>query len=535
MSFLCLTRAINLQGSSRCSLWRSRWLSHLSFNKDLQLKLKSDAQIIFKAALTAVSPQEMVKNNLSFHRNILSLEDREYAVNKNVSVVAFGKAVLGMAKAVEDILRDNITRGVASVPVGLPDAIKASGNKKLIEKSILRDDSPITVLEGALNNLPDDKAYYAAGRIKQIAEDAGDGDILVVLISGGGSALLPFPVPGITLDEKLRTIKALASCGATIHELNVVRKNLSDLKGGKLAMAAFPAKVVSLILSDVIGDPLDIIASGPTVPDPSTPGDCLDVIKKLNAKKKIPDAVIKYLMQAEQNGGCTELDVFSHVQNVIVGSNRFAVEAALKRAKELDYAPIVLSTTLSGEARDVGCMFSDLAQLAWNGNVPQISPVSEALFTDDIVNCVMSARNSNKPVCIIAAGETTVTLKGKGTGGRNQEMALALAIAVEKKFKDFGSKSDNKSKGGLVLLSAGTDGQDGPTPAAGAMADLHQVTEALNDGLDPEGFLQNNDSYSFYSKFKNGRDHLVTGLTGTNVMDIQILLVSPPVDDIHQI
>lgn len=532
MTFVFLKRVKNVTGRNLYSLWRSRWLSHFSINKDLQLKLKSDAQTIFKAALTAVSTQEMVKNNLTFRQNILSLKGREYAVNRNVSVVAFGKAVLGMAKATEDILRDNITRGIASVPVGLPDAIKASGNKELIEKSILSDDSPITVLEGAMNNLPDDKAYYAASRIKQIAEDVGENDILVVLVSGGGSALLPFPVAGITLDDKLRTIKALASSGATIHELNIVRKNLSGLKGGKLAKAAFPAKVVSLILSDVIGDPLDIIASGPTVPDPSTPRDCLEVIHKLDAKRMIPDGVMQYLQQSDQKGDHAKLDEFPHVQNVIVGSNRFAVEAAFKRAKELGYTPIVLSTTLSGEARDVGSIFSDLAQLAWNGRVPHLSPASKALLSDHIINQVITARNSKKPVCIIAGGETTVTLQGKGSGGRNQELALALAIDVSKNAENFTSKSDDRLKGGLVLLSAGTDGQDGPTPAAGAIADQCQVAEALNDGLDPQGFLKHNDSYSFYSTFKNGRDHLITGLTGTNVMDIQILLVFPPLIDL---
>jgi len=531
MAFFCVARNINVQGRALSALWKARWFSYSSFNKDVQLKLRSDAQIIYMAALSAVSPQEMVKNNLLFHQNILSIKEREYAVDKNVSVVAFGKAVLGMAKAVEDILKDHITRGVASIPIGLPDAIKASGNKELIEKSILSENSPITILEGAKNNLPDEKAQYAAGRIKEVAESAGDDDILLVLISGGGSALLPFPIPGITLEEKLKTVKALASSGATIHELNTVRKNLSDLKGGKLAKAAFPAKVVTLILSDVIGDPLDIIASGPTVPDPSTPADCLEIFKKLNAMKKIPEAVIRYLQQAEQNRVHVKLDEFPHVQNVIVGSNRFAVEAAVKRAENLGYAPIVVSTALSGEAREVGHVFSDLVYLAWNGNLSKLSTVSKDVLADDIFNKIISARNDKKPVCIIGAGETTVTLKGKGTGGRSQEMALALAVDINQNIEQFPSTSDESGErqGGLVLLSAGTDGQDGPTPAAGAIADPHQVMEALNDGLNPEEFLKNNDSYTFYSKFKNGRDHVVTGLTGTNVMDIQVLIVSPPV------
>ena len=291
---------------------------------------------------------------------------------------------------------------------------------------------------------------------------------------------------------------------------------------------------MTLILSDVIGDPLDIIASGPTVPDPSTPADCLEIFKKLNAEKKVPNAVLQYLQQAEQNrgdAGTIKLDEFPHVQNVIVGSNRFAVDAAVKRAESLGYAPVVLSTTLSGEARDVGHMFSDLAYLAWNGHLSKLSPVSEDVLTDDIVNKITSAQGNKKPVCIIGAGETTVTLKGTGAGGRSQEMALALAIDVNQNLDQFSSAPDKSSEhqGGLVLLSAGTDGQDGPTPAAGAIADPHQVMEALNEGLNPEEFLKNNDSYTFYSKFKNGQDHVITGLTGTNVMDVQVLLVSPPV------
>lgn len=526
MALFCVTSNLK-RARPFMSLLRSRSIN-TSSSRDVRLKLKTDAQSIFHAALGAVSPQEMVKNNLLFRQNILSIMDHEYVVDKNVSVVAFGKAVLGMTKAVEDVLGDQIVRGVASIPVGLPHAIKASGNKELIEKSTLSELSTIEIIEGAKNNLPDEMAQYAASRIKEVAESMSNQDILLVLISGGGSALLPYPVEGITLEEKLKTIKVLASRGATIHELNTVRKNLSDIKGGKLAEAAFPAKVVTLILSDVIGDPLDIIASGPTVPDPSTPADCLEIFKKLNAEEEIPDAVIQYLQQSKQKTEKQEkvkLNNFSHVQNVIIGSNRFAVDAAVKKALVLGYAPVVLSTMLSGEARDVGKMFSDAANLAWNGHLSKMSPYGQHVLTSSIVNEILTARNEQKPVCIIGAGETTVTLKGKGIGGRNQEMALTLAIDIYENLEQFCNDENN---GGLVLLSAGTDGQDGPNPAAGAMADPYQITEAKEDGLDAKQFLENNDSFSFYSKFKNGRDHVVTGLTGTNVMDIQILLVSPP-------
>lgn len=284
---------------------------------------------------------------------------------------------------------------------------------------------------------------------------------------------------------------------------------------------------MTLILSDVIGDPLDIIASGPTVPNYSTPANCLEIFRKLNAEKMIPDIVIQYLQQAEkdqQKRGQVDPVNFPHVQNVLVGSNRFAVNAAVKKAESIGYTPVVVSTELSGEARDVGHMYSDLACFAWNGSLPQLSPVTKDVLTDDLFNKIIIARNAKKPVCIIGAGETTVTLKGKGTGGRSQEMALAIAIDINENFNQFPL---GKNPGGLVLLSAGTDGQDGPTPAAGAVAGPFQVLDAMNEGLNPKEFLRNNDSFTFYSSFQNGRDHVVTGLTGTNVMDIQVLLVSP--------
>ena len=284
----------------------------------------------------------------------------------------------------------------------------------------------------------------------------------------------------------------------------------------------------------MIGDPLDIIASGPTVYDPSTPTDCLRIFKRLNAEGKIPTTVTHYLHQAakswnHQNG--TKREAFSHVQNVIVGSNRYAVNAAKKKAESLGYKPIVLSTTLSGEAREIGSMYSDLAHLAWTGHKADFFTASKDTITDDVVNQIIRMQATKQPICIIGAGETTVTIKGSGIGGRSQEIALALALGLSSNKQQCFTTFDNtvENQGGLVLLSAGTDGQDGPTPAAGAIADPYQVTQALCDGLNPTEFLDNNDSYTFYSKFQNGRDHVITGLTGTNVMDIQVLLVSPPI------
>jgi glycerate kinase len=286
-------------------------------------------------------------------------------------------------------------------------------------------------------------------------------------------------------------------------------------------------KVVTLILSDVIGDPLDIIASGPTVYDSSTPKDCLQIITKLGAEEKIPKSVVKYLTDTQNNTGQKQEDQvdFSHVKNVLVGTNRIAVDAAAKEANSLGYTPLVASTMIDGEAREVGVGFANLASMAVTGETAaDVPPGGKELLNDNLVNELKSART--KLVCIIGAGETTVNLKGTGIGGRNQEMVLSCALTMHKSLKTL---TDSYPSGdeAMVFLSAGTDGQDGPCPAAGAITGPGQVTEATTAGIDPQQAIDNNDSYTFYSKFKDGRDHIVTGLTGTNVMDIQVLLVDP--------
>lgn len=279
---------------------------------------------------------------------------------------------------------------------------------------------------------------------------------------------------------------------------------------------------MTLILSDIIGDPLDMIASGPTVLDSSTPTDCLSIIAKLNAEHKVPPVVMQYLKDNEKNASKKDENSFSHVKNVLVGTNRIAVKAAANEAKALGYSPIVASTKLDGVAREVGVGFANLASVALTGERldSDIPPGGVELMNDNLVNEIHSVQ---KPLCVVGAGETTVNIKGTGIGGRNQEMALSCALRMHNSTLN----SPNKKKD-IVFLSAGTDGQDGPCPAAGALAEPSQVSEAIADGLDPQGSIENNDSFTFYSGFKNGRDHIVTGLTGTNVMDIQVLLVDSP-------
>jgi hydroxypyruvate reductase len=348
-------------------------------------------------------------------------------------------------------------------------------------------------LHEASHPVPDARGVEGAKRIAQIASEAGEGDLLLCLISGGGSALLPLPLEPVTLEEKQEATRLLLACGATIHEINAVRKHLSAIKGGRLARLAQPAHVLALLLSDVIGDPLDVIASGPTAPDSSTFATAWAVIEKYGLQDKIPPRA-RQILQAGLAGELEETPkpgdaCFARTRNLVVGSNRIAVDAAAREARELGYRPLVLSTTIEGETRDIALMHAAIAR--------------EILST---------GRPARPPVCVISGGETTVTLRGQGLGGRNQEFALAAALALE-------------GLAGVLAFSAGTDGTDGPTPAAGAMADGATVARAAALGLDARRMLAANDSYHFFEPLG---DLVMTGPTGTNVMDVRLLLVAQP-------
>ncbi|XP_072025758.1 glycerate kinase-like [Amphiura filiformis] len=516
-------------------------------------EVKGHARKIFDAGVEAVMPDRMVKNCLKFNGNELTVKDKSYAVDHNVHVVGFGKAVIGMVKAIDDILGDHVINGVASVPCGLQEILRTTGRENLLPEQ----NSKVKIMEGAKNNLPDAHALRAANQIAEIAGNLTEKDILIVLVSGGGSALLPCPVPPISLEEKEQVTKALAMKGATISELNTVRKNLSTLKGGGLAQLAYPAQVVSLILSDIIGDPLDLIASAPTVADQSTPNDCLDIIQRLEIKDEIPKSVIKYLTEKSEGklheGQKSDLD---HVTNIIVGSNTIAVEHALKEAERCGYVATSHSMSVSGEAKVIGKMYSSLAAYVYelycvnvsssnqgeSGSKIDMGSKSAQMQYQQLLNlllrtqysvtdialkmievCVQKAADKRQPVCIIGAGETTVTVTGDGKGGRNQELALSAALGMNESpiFQHLKQQGFE-----LVLLSAGTDGQDGPTDATGSFAYPGQVTDVNQS--DTKNCLDRNDSYSFYKGVNRGEDLIVTGLTGTNVMDMQILLLNPP-------
>jgi hydroxypyruvate reductase len=338
--------------------------------------------------------------------------------------------------------------------------------------------------------VPDQRGVDGARRIAAIARGATGHDLVLCVISGGASALMPAPAPPITLEEKQAVTKLLLACGANIHEMNAVRKHISELKGGQLARLAAPATVVSLLLSDVIGDDLDVIGSGPTAPDPSTFAGAREILSRYGVWDPAPKSVRERL----EGGIAGEIaetpkagaSVFKRTQNLVIGSNNLAVTAAADHARSLGLRTVVLSTFVEGETRDVARMHAAIAK-----------------------EILASGRPVKPPACIISGGETTVRIRGTGLGGRNQEFALAAAI-------------DLAGLDRVVVLSGGTDGTDGPTDAAGAMADGRTIARARRLGLDPARYLDNNDSYRFFDPLDG---LLRTGPTNTNVMDVHVVLV----------
>lgn len=433
---------------------------------------KNRAAEIFQAGLEAVDPYRAV----SLYTERLRAVYRDNNL-KRLFVVGFGKAAYPMACAVEDAMGDLITAG---------SLITKYGHCKKSEKwKVGSGKSKIKVFEAG-HPVPDANGVKGTEQIIQLLNDADENTLVVCLVSGGGSALLVAPYEGIRLDEKQLVTQLLLKAGANINELNTVRKHISKIKGGRLAQIAYPAKVISLMLSDVIGDRLDIIASGPTAPDPATYSDALSVLKKYRLADSTPRGVLNVL-NSGVNGTIAETPkkgdaAFNSVENIVIGSNRIALHAAKQKAGALGFHAEIISYELSGDAADAAKWLADKAKGASKGQ---------------------GAR------CLISGGETTVIVKGNGLGGRNMELALVFAQEVEE-------------IDGITFLSAGTDGTDGPTDAAGAIVDGHTLTKAMAAGLDPLEYLTNNDSYNF---FKKTEGLFITGPTSTNVMDLQIILL----------
>ncbi len=439
-----------------------------------EAELRRDALRIFGQALEAAGAANAVRRHFVRSENYLQagalcLSLRRY---DRISLVAAGKAAVPMAQAVEDVMGGELYRELVVTKYG------HAGNS-------LRHCAPAE----AGHPIPDEAGARAARSIQELARQLNARDLLIVAISGGASALLPAPASPITLTAKRQTTDLLLKAGANIQQLNSVRKHLSSLKGGRLAALAHPATVVSLLLSDVIGDAVEVIGSGPTAPDKSTYSDALTVLKHFELLDQAPE-VVRATLERGTAGLVEETPkpgdpIFQNVHNIVVGSNRLALDAAAEEARNLGYRTLILSSSLEGETREAAAKQAQMLR-----------------------EIVASGRPISAPACILSGGETTVTIRGAGKGGRNQEFALAAASGI--------AGLDN-----VAVLSAGTDGTDGPTAAAGAIATGSTVERAQQSGRSAAGHLARNDSYPF---FDNLGDLIRTGPTGTNVMDIHVML-----------
>lgn len=437
-------------------------------------RMRDDAAYIFQAGLGAVAPGAAIKKYCIRKKDILWVAGQEYDLNafQRVVVIGAGKAGASMALAIEDLLLDRIDAGLIVVKYG---------HLELLQK--------IRIIEAG-HPIPDANGYSGTKAMMELASSADTDTLLICLISGGGSSLMPYPASGVSLEDKQKTTEVLLGCGATIHEINTIRKHLSRIKGGGLAKVSFPATMICLILSDVVGDDLDSIASGPCVADPKTFDDCNDIIKKYGVGNSVPVTVKEHL----QNGVRGLLEetpkegsvIFDNILNVVIGCNYEALQASKRKAEELGYNTLLLSSMIEGETKDAAAFHMALAK-----------------------EIVLHNEPVTRPACLLSGGETTVTIHGQGKGGRNQEFVLAATRKMEEMHN-------------TVVLSAGTDGTDGPTDAAGAITDTTVLKRAKALGLVPKQYLENNDSYHFFDVLG---DLYKTGPTNTNVMDVRILLI----------
>jgi glycerate 2-kinase len=431
------------------------------------------AEQIFLAGIDSVLPDKLISGSMKIQNNLLQIGDLTFdlTITDKIYVVGAGKASALMGAAVEKILGDQITDGIIVVKHG--HAVKLR-NIRIIE---------------AGHPVPDYNGFKATSEILKISEKAGENDLVICLISGGGSSLLADFPGGSSIKELIQINDLLIKSGAGIQEINAVRKHISHVKGGQLARTGSPATLVTLILSDVPGDALDVIASGPTVPDTTTFSQALDVLKQFDLLQTVPGRLLKYL-----NDGVAGLHpetpkpgdpIFNKTHNLLIGTNKIALEAARNKAMEFNLNSVIIDDKIQGD----------------------IASVAEYLIKTALD--FQSDKDEVKPLAILFGGEATVKMTGKGSGGRNQHLAMLCAELI-------------KDCHGITFLSAGTDGNDGPTDAAGAVVDTNTITEAFAKSLNIAKYLSDFDSYSF---FRKAGGHIITGPTKTNVMDIIVIIV----------
>lgn len=434
---------------------------------------KLAAEEIFRAGIYRVLPDRLINGAMFVRDNFLFINEKEFNLDlfKHIYLVGAGKASALMAAEVERILGETITEGHIVVKYGHSCKLK---HVKVTE---------------AGHPVPDSNGFEATKSIVEICRRASENDLVICLLSGGGSALLTDCPEGLDPVEIINLSGLLVRCGATIGEINTVRKHLSKVKGGQLARAVYPGTIVSLILSDVIGDPLDVIASGPTVPDPTTFQQGLDIFKKYNLYGSIPRTIVSYFNEGAK-GKKPETPkpgdkAFSRTCNILIGNNKLALDAAKEKALELKFNTLIADDRVEGD----------------------IDKVAE-----HILKTAMKFQHDTsilKPACILFGGEPTVKVTGGGSGGRNQHLALFFASLL-------------RNQKGITLLSGGTDGSDGPTSSAGAMVDCNTFDNALSNGVDPAKYLREFDSFNF---FKRTGGQIITGPTMTNVMDLIVIIV----------
>ncbi|HOI30299.1 MAG TPA: glycerate kinase [Melioribacteraceae bacterium] len=439
-------------------------------------KLKKNLNEILNAAIDSVKPSELIRRTVMIEGNQLVIKNNKFPVDsyKNIYLLGAGKASAAMAYEFEKLLGPKISSGVVSTKYGhsLPC-------------------SRIKVIESG-HPVLDENGLRAGKEMLELAERCGENDLVICLLSGGGSSLVESLPAEFSLPELQEVFRILLGCGANIEEMNIVRRHLSKIKGGILAEIIFPATCVSLILSDVINDPLEAISGGVTSPDPSTFEDAYNVLNKYNITKSIPERIHTYITNGIK-GLIPETVkpgniIFKNVTNIILGNNKEALKNARDRAVSLGYNTIIYSEDLQGEAREIGKLFASIAkEIHGDGN-----PVPA-------------------PACVLIGGETTVTIRGKGSGGRNQEVVLAALLEMKNHKFEY------------IIASCGTDGTDGPTDAAGAFVSDQIISKSENLKLDPAEYLSTNDSYNFFAKTGG---LIITGPTGTNVMDIAVILIN---------
>jgi len=425
--------------------------------------LEDAAEALKTAALEAVDPARAVRRHVGREGEELVVAGQRYdlAAYDRVLVIGGGKASVSMAEAIVGLVGDHITAGAIVTKHGHAGGWSAPG---------------FDVIEAG-HPVPDEHSVRGAEAVADVAARGTEHDLVLCLISGGGSALLTRPVDGVSLDDLQAVTDGLLRSGATINEINAVRKHLSSIKGGNLARLVAPASLVTMILSDVIGDPLDVIASGPTVPDTTTVDDAREVLQRYGLEGA------GAIRETPKPGS----PLFDHVQNLVVGSNRLAAQAAAEEARSLGFGTLLLGSHVEGEAREVAKVAAALAK----GVRADSDPLAP-------------------PACLVWGGETTVTIRGEGKGGRNQELALAAALALD-------------GWRGIYVMALATDGTDGPTDAAGAVATGETMTQARELGLDARAALAENDSYHF---FEDLGGLVRSGPTGTNVNDLLFILVN---------